>query len=201
MSDFIAQIQAILDTIEAEKKLKSFTKKNRNVKINVNSSEIDKAVKKIDKLKGKKIKVNTNVSGTKDIDKISNSFDNATKSAKGFGSFIKGLAKYGIYFNVFQKIEQGARQAVKAIEDIDKSIVDLQMATGDSYQNVRQLMSGYNDFAKQLGATTTEVSAGASDWLRQGKSIAETNKLIKDSMVLSKVSNLSSEDSTSYLTA
>ena len=45
-------------------------------------------------------------SGTKDIDKISNSFDNATKSAKGFGSFIKGLAKYGIYFNVFQKIEQ-----------------------------------------------------------------------------------------------
>ena len=201
MSDFIAQIQAILDTREAEKKLKSLTKKNRNVKINVNSSEIDKAAKKIDKLKGKKIKVNTNVSGTKDIDKISNSFDNATKSAKGFGSFIKGLAKYGIYFNVFQKIEQGARQAVKAIEDIDKSIVDLQMATGDSYQNVRQLMSGYNDFAKQLGATTTEVSAGASDWLRQGKSIAETNKLIKDSMVLSKVANINSEDSTSYLTA
>ena len=33
MSDFIAQIQAILDTREAEKKLKSFTKKNRNVKI------------------------------------------------------------------------------------------------------------------------------------------------------------------------
>ena len=95
MSDFIAQIQAILDTREAEKKLKSLTKKNRNVKINVNSSEIDKAAKKIDKLKGKKIKVNTNVSGTKDIDKISNSFDNATKSAKGFGSFIKGLANDG----------------------------------------------------------------------------------------------------------
>ncbi|MEY8410511.1 phage tail tape measure protein [Lachnospiraceae bacterium 62-26] len=126
---------------------------------------------------------------------------NAAKNANGFGNFIKGFAKFGIYFNVFQKIEQGAGEAVKAIEDVDKAIVDLQMATGDSYNNVRQLVSGYNDFAKQLGATTKEVASGASDWLRQGKSIVETNKLIQDSMVLSKVSNLSSEDSTSYLTA
>lgn len=201
ISDFIAKIVAKLDTSEAEKKLKSLSKKNTNVKIKVNSSEIDKAAKKIDKLKGKKIKVNTNVGGTKDVDKISNSFDRATKSANGFDNFIKGLAKYGIYFNVFQKIEQGARQAVKAIEDIDKAIVDLQMATGDSYNDVKKLASGYNDFAKQLGATTTEVTAGASDWLRQGKSIADTNKLIQDSMVLSKVANIGSEDSTSYLTA
>ena len=201
ISDFIAKIVAKLDTSEAEKKLKSLSKKNTNVKIKVNSSEIDKASKKIDKLKGKKIKVNTNVSGTKDVDKISNSFDRATKSANGFGNFIKGLAKYGIYFNVFQKIEQGASQAVKKIEDLDIAMVDLQMATGDSYDDIKKLVSGYNDFARQLGATTTEVTAGASDWLRQGKSIAETNKLIQDSMVLSKVSNLSSEDSTSYLTA
>lgn len=201
ISDFIAKITAKLDTTEVEKKLKSLSKKNTNVKIKVNSSEIDKASKKIDKLKGKKIKVNTNVSGTKDVDKISNSFDRATKSANGFGNFIKGLAKYGIYFNVFQKIEQGASQAVKKIEDLDIAMVDLQMATGDSYDDIKKLVSGYNDFARQLGATTTEVTAGASDWLRQGKSIAETNKLIQDSMVLSKVSNLSSEDSTSYLTA
>ena len=85
------------------------------------------------------------------------------------------------------------------MQEIDKSIVDLQMATGDSYTNVRKLVSGYNDFAKQLGATTTEVSMGASDWLRQGKSIADTNKLVQDSMVLSKVANISSEDSTSAL--
>ena len=63
------------------------------------------------------------------------------------------------------------------------------------------MMSGYNDMAKQLGATTTEVSSGADAWLRQGKSISETNGLIKESMVLSKVANLESADSTKYLTA
>lgn len=102
---------------------------------------------------------------------------------------------------MFRQIEQSAKQAVVAVKEIDKAIVDLQMATGDSYTNIRQLVSGYNDFAKQLGATTTEVTSGASDWLRQGKSIAETNKLIQDSMVLSKVANIGSEDATSYLTA
>lgn len=191
----------MLDTTEAEKRLKNLTKKNTRIKINVNSSDVDKAAKKIEKLKNKNIKVKTNVSGTKDIDKLSTSFNSAAKSAKGFRNFINGFAKLGIYFNVFQKIEQGARQAVKSIEDIDKAMVDLQMATGDSYNNIKKLTSGYNDFAKQLGATTTEVTAGASDWLRQGKSIADTNKLIQDSMVLSKVANISSEDSTSYLTA
>lgn len=203
MSDFIAKIKAELDSREAEEKLDELTKGKKKVKLDldIDDSNIDNITKKTDKLKDKNIKLKTDVSGSEKIDNVSKSLDKAGKSVNTFNNSVKGLAKLSAYINVFQEIERGAKAAVKAVQEIDKSIVDLQMATGDSYANVKKMVSGYNDFAKQLGATTTEVSAGASDWLRQGKSIAETNKLIKDSMVLSKVANISSEDATQYLTA
>lgn len=201
MSEFIAKIIAKLDFKDAEQKLDELTKGKKKVKIEVDDSNINNITKKTDKLKDKNIKLKTDVSGTDKIDNVSKSLDKAEKSVGSFNNSVKGLAKLGAYVNVFQEIERGAKAAVKAVEEIDKSIVDLQMATGDSYANVKNMVSGYNDFAKQLGATTTEVSTGASDWLRQGKSIAETNKLIQDSMVLSKVANIGSEDATKYLTA
>ena len=204
MSDYESNIKITVDDSElseAEKRIKNLKNEKVKAKIDVDDSDLDSAVKKVEKVQGKKINVDANVSGQKNVDGLSQSFNNATKSANGLTNSFKGFAKLSAYVNVFQMIEQGAKKAVDAIESIDDAIVDLQMATGDSYQSVRQLVSGYNDLAKQLGATTTEMTSGASDWLRQGKSISETNKLLQDSMVLSKVANISSEDSTSYLTA
>lgn len=171
------------------------------VKVTVDDSELDSAKKKIDSLNGKKIKTDAQVSGRKNVDSLSKSFDNANKSASSFGNTVKGFAKFGAYFNIFQMIERGAKQAVEAIREVDSVIVDLQNATGSSYSNIKSLISEYNSLAKELGATTTEMGAGADNWLRQGKSIAETNTLLKDSMVLSKVARLDSEESTKYLTA
>ena len=167
ISEFIAKIKAELDSKEVEEKLDELTKGNKKVKLDVDDSNIDNITKKTDRLKDKNIKLKTDVSGSEKIDNVSKSLDKAGKSANTFNNSVKGLAKLSAYVNVFQEIERGAKAAVKAVQEIDKSIVDLQMATGDSYTNVKKMVSGYNDFAKQLGATTTEVSAGASDWLRQ----------------------------------
>lgn len=86
------------------------------------------------------------------------------------------------------------------VKNLDAAIVDLQMATGSSYDEASRLMSTYIEMGKQLGATASEVASAASDYLRQGKSIAETNQLITDSLVLSKLGNISSADATTYLT-
>ena len=43
--------------------------------------------------------------------------------------------------------------------------------------------------------------ASASEWLRQGKTIAETKELIKSSMILSKIGVMDSKDATEKLTS
>lgn len=225
MSDHRIKVDVELDTSKAKKQLDDLTKqkqkveidvdasklkeaskeiedigkrKQQKIQLDVNTSELDEAVKKINHLKQGKIHIKANVDGTKAVDNMAKSYDTAKKSAQGLGTSIKELAKLGLSF---QTIEQSARAAVEAISDIDNAILDLQMATGDSYSEVRNMVSGYNDMAKSLGAITTEVTSGADTWLRSGKSLAETNMLIKDTMVLSKNAKMSSEDSSKVLTA
>lgn len=201
MSEHKIRVDVELDTSEAQKKLDSLAKEKRKINVDVDSSDIDEASKKADNLKNKNIRVDAKVTGKETIDSTAKSLDKATKSASGFGNSIKSFAKFGGYLEVFQLIKRGAQEAVQAIKEIDDAIVDLQMATGDSYENVRQLVSGYNQLAQTLGATTTEISKGADTWLRQGKSISETNQLLQDTMMLSKVAQIDSDDSSSYLTA
>lgn len=225
MSDHRIKVDVELDTSKAKKQLDDLTKQKQKVKIDVdtsklkeaskeiedigkrkqqkiqldvNTSELNEAVKKINHLKQGKIHIKANVDGTKAVDNMAKSYDTAKKSVQGLGTSIKELAKLGLSF---QTIEQSARAAVEAISDIDNAILDLQMATGDSYSEVRNMVSGYNDMAKSLGAITTEVTSGADTWLRSGKSLAETNMLIKDTMVLSKNAKMTSEDSSKVLTA
>lgn len=99
------------------------------------------------------------------------------------------------------KVIDGGKEAVETVKELNDAAVSLRMATGDSYDSVKNLMSSYNAMAQELGAVTGSVAEAADEWLRQGHSIEDTNTLITDSMMLSKISNLESADSTKYLTS
>lgn len=201
MSDHEINVKVKLDDSEAQKKLNDLTKKERKIDIDVDTSDIDQASKKVDGLKNKDVKVDAKVTGKETIDSTAKSLDKATKSASGFGSTIKSFAKFGAYLQGFQLLTQVTQEALQAIKEIDAAIVDLQVASGESYETVRQMVSGYNEMAKSIGATTTEVSRAADTWLRQGKSVSEANELIQQSMVLSKLGQIDSDDASTYLTA
>lgn len=201
MSDHEINVKVKLDDSEAQKKLNDLTKKERKIDIDVDTSDIDQASKKVDGLKNKDIKVDAKVTGKEAIDSTAKSLDKATKSASGFGNTIKGFAKFGAYLNIFQTIEQTARKAAESIKEIDDQIVNLQMATGSSYEDIRQLSQEYLTLGKNLGATGIEMLSGADLWLRSGRSMSETTKLLKDSTVLSKVASMDAEKSSEVLTA
>lgn len=201
MSDHEINVKVKLDDSEAQKKLNDLTKKERKIDIDVDTSDIDQASKKVDGLKNKDIKVDAKVTGKEAIDSTAKSLDKATKSASSFGNTVKGFAKFGGYLEVFQLIKRGAQEAVQAIKEIDDAIVDLQVASGESYETVRQMVSGWNSMAKDLGSSTVEILKASNTWLRQGKSVSEANELIQQSMVLSKLGQIDSDDASTYLTA
>lgn len=201
MSDHEINVKVNLDDSEAQKKLNDLTKKERKIDIDVDTSDIDQASKKVDGLKNKDIRVDAKVTGKETIDSTAKSLNNATKSASSFGSTVKSFAKFGAYLQGFQLLTKAAQEAYQAIKEIDDAIVDLQVASGESYETVRQMVTGYNEMAKSLGATTTEVTSAADTWLRQGKSVSEANELIQQSMVLSKLGQIDSDDASTYLTA
>lgn len=162
--------------------------KNTKVKVNVEINDNDSAGKAN--------------SGIKQIEQSAKRADSSTKS---FGDTLKRSLNIGSAAAITAKgirmIESVAKDAVTAVKDIDGAITDLRIATGDSYKNVQNLIKGYNQLGQAMGATTTEVTDSADAWLRQGNSVKETNTLIRDSMILSKVGQIDSADATKYLTS
>lgn len=86
--------------------------------------------------------------------------------------------------------------------NLDNNITDLTMATGLHKDQLDSLLDSYSDLGDRLNATITDVIASGTEWLKQGKSIAETEQLISSAMILDKVGKIgSSEKSTQYLTS
>lgn len=117
---------------------------------------------------------------------------------RAFGQIAQFAGAYGLIQNVAFDVP---RQMWSAVRDIDASMTSLQMATGVSNDRAKELMSTYAELGDQLKATSTDIAASATEWLKQGQSIANSEKLAQDSIILSKIGDLSSEEATSTITA
>ena len=117
---------------------------------------------------------------------------------RAFGQIAQFAGAYGIIQNVMMDVP---RQMWSAVRDVDDAMTSLQMATGVSNTQAKELMSTYAQLGDQLKATSTDVAASGTEWLKQGQSIANSNKLAQSSIILSKIGDLSSEEATSTITA
>lgn len=117
---------------------------------------------------------------------------------RAFRQIFQFAGAYGMIQNVIFDVP---RQMWQAVRDVDDAMTNLQMATGVSNEQAKELMSTYAQLGDQLKATSTDIAASATEWLKQGQSIANSEKLAQDSIILSKIGNLSSEEATSTITA
>ena len=118
--------------------------------------------------------------------------------SRAFGQIFQFAGAYGLIQNVIMDVP---RQMWSAVRDVDDAMTNLQMATGVSNEQAKELMSTYAQLGDQLKATSTDVAASGTEWLKQGQSIENSNKLAQSAIVLSKIGDLSSEEATSTITA
>jgi len=179
MSEFKARITAELDTSKLEKDIKNLDGK---IKVGVDTGK-----------------------GTEDIGKVGKEIETATKKADGFGSSVKKAFAFGsagkIAYETIRLVKDAIDNAVESVNTLDAAITDLRIATGEGYEYISSLVKEYNALGKSIGATTTDVTDAANTWLRQGYDVSNTNKLIYNSLILSKVGELESADAAKYLTS
>lgn len=143
---------------------------------------------------------------------IMNRFNQITSEAgaKGltgrswWGSLKETFSHISQIFGSYQLVDiarDAGQQMIQYSRDVDTAMTNLRMATGVTKDEAKDLMGTYSQMGDELSALSTEVSAAATEWQKQGQSIEESNELAKSSIVLSKIGELSSEESTQYLTA
>lgn len=183
-----------LDKTATRKKLKSDLNSVKTdpikVRADVDKKQIQKDIKSIGT-----VKIDAKVDGAGKLNDTALGIDSIQRKA---GATIAGLT---LLRQAFISLERAAKNMATTAAELDKQLTDLRMVTGESYEDASRLVDSYNVLAKELGSTTTQVLNASGEWLRQGKSIQETQELIRQSMILSKVGAMDADTATKRLTS
>lgn len=104
-------------------------------------------------------------------------------------------------YQVADFVQDAGRKVVENIKTVDDALTSLRMATGVSKTDANELMDTYSQLGDELKAVGTDVATAATEFMKQGESVETANQLAHDTIVLSKIGGLNSEESTQYLTA
>jgi len=146
--------------------------------------------------------LNKTTGEVKELDYVT---EGATESTNGFSrqmlQSIKSAAQYALSIGIVYKALQQLQDGVQYIKDLDKEMRNVQIVAGYTDETIQGLAVQYNSLAKEMGATTLEVASGSLEWVRQGKTIEETQELLQSTLMLSKLGNVDAADATEYLTS
>lgn len=154
-------------------------------------------------------KMAQNIDATKaSMDKVANSTRGVAGVFSSLGSHlmnaIKQTISYTLSIGTMRAAQQLLNEAIKFTIDLNKEMVKIQVLQVEGAQTpeeIKALAIEYNNLAKEMGATTIQVAQGSVEWLRQGKTVQETQELMKASLMLSKLGALSSAEATEDLTS
>lgn len=141
-----------------------------------------------------------------------NAFENINRTGRegvdiftGLGQSVRDAFSAYTLANLLErgldKVVEAGREAIDTVKELDDASLQLQLATGKTREEAKSMISDYRDLGNELGNLTQTVAESADEWLRQGKTVEETNTLIADSVRLATVGQISSSDATEYLTS
>ena len=174
--------------------------------LSVNTDSVKKAVKG----SVNEIELDVDSSAINQLQNALQGVNNAGRQSQNIFSSIGGSVKeaFSSMYNIsnllqdgMYKVAEAGQKAVETVKEFNDIKTNLAMATNADSDYIDNLMNDYNSLAQELGSLTSSVAESADNWLRQGRSMADTNSLIKDSLVLSKDAELSSSDASEILTA
>lgn len=121
------------------------------------------------------------------------------KLVGGFKQQITGFIDTSLAYQAIGRIRSSINQLIQTTVQLDAALVDIQIATGNTREETRQLMISYSGLAREMGRTTAEVTAASNDWLRAGYEGQEAAELTRASMMLSTLGMIEASEATTYL--
>ena len=185
-------LSALISTAGIQGQIDEISKNIKPIKVKTNVDDLKKAKTQTDNVNKATKKV---VVTQKKINKEAKSW--STIMGHNISKALEWSIAMGVVYGTINQIKQG----MEYIADLNKEMVNIQVVTGMSPDAVGNLASDYNDLASQMGVTTLEVTRGSLEWFRQGKTIEETGKIMEDVLMMGKLGNMESAQSTEYATS
>ena len=105
------------------------------------------------------------------------------------------------YFLIFNQLKRVFNDTLRVIKQLDKAMTDAAMVTNMSRQEAWKLLGTYQNLAKSTGLATSEIATTVTQFLRQGRSVADALKLTEVAAKSAKVAGISASEAVNYLTS
>ena len=92
-------------------------------------------------------------------------------------------------------------QAGQYVQELDKSLTNIMMVSGESRENMNEFAKSANEAAIRLGATTTQMTEAAKVFVQQGMSLEQSSQMGEYAVHLANISEQDSATTSDELTA
>jgi TP901 family phage tail tape measure protein len=151
---------------------------------------------------GKKLKTISYKKQSQEINeniKANQKFNKTLKEGKK--GFLQNVTAATVYYAALRAVRQIIRSVTKTVTDLDKSFTEIAMVTNLNRKEAWGLVDGYQNLAKEVGTTTSEVAKLAVFFARQGRSASDAFQLTKVAAMAAKVASIDATESANFLTA
>lgn len=129
----------------------------------------------------------------------------ATQDADSFGNTLaKDFTKFSLWFGIgtiFMSFIHGISDAITYTNQLDNSLNEIRIVTGKNNEEVQKLAKSYNDLAKSMSVSTTDVASTAVDLFRQGLQGTDVEERMQAIIKYAKISSLSLSESNKIITS
>ena len=114
---------------------------------------------------------------------------------------VKNVIQYSLAQKVVNESLRAGRYILNEVIELNKTMTDIQVVTGNTREETTELAGSYAELGNELGQTTQSIAESSTEWLRQGKTVSETNELVKQSAMLARLGAIENAQATEYLTS
>lgn len=109
--------------------------------------------------------------------------------------------KWGIASSIMNTFSNNVQRAFEYVEKLDTSLNDIRIVTGKSADDMARFAENTNKTAKELSASTRDITEGALIYYQQGETDEDAMVKAEIAQKAANVSQISAEDASEYLTA
>ena len=135
------------------------------------------------------------------ISKLDTGLRSVSKTTDKIMNTIGNTMRWGLVASGFSQIMNAAHQAVEYTKELDTSLTNIMMVSGETRDNMNEFAKSANEVAQRLGATTTQMTEAAKVFVQQGMSLQESSQMGEYAVHLANISEQDSATTSDELTA
>ena len=128
--------------------------------------------------------------------------ENVTKAVnKNSSAFAKAARTLINYQVIYRSIRKLFKEGINAIQEMDRALTGMSLVTGQTREQLYDMIPTLNNLAQATGSTQTEVANLTTEYIRQGRTMRDAMTLAEQTAKTAKIAGISTADAIQYMTA